>query len=186
MEKPLDLDVTKSGSKDISLAYFSQRKASIESDSEEVSYKLALEVDKNFFKYLKKFNLAEDKYILVLPSANHYFYDKRELKKVRTFLSLRKLNLMTDIDLFLNTLFDMLSVNANFLGYFSDSNTDLKRKGFLSGLSTRIINLLDMKLVHYVNKNTVSQLLEKHGFKLVDMIEIDELTYFYAQKVCHS
>jgi hypothetical protein len=91
---------------------------------------------------------------------------------------------MSDIDIFLDNLFIMLPANANFIGCFSDRKTALKRNGFLSGLSTRVNNFLDMKLVHYIDKNTATEFLEKHGFKVVDMIEIDDLSYFYSQRVC--
>lgn len=184
MEKSLNPDVTNSGGKNMSPLYFAETKASIAPYSVEVSYKLSAVAGKNFFKYLKKFNLTGDRNIFILPASNHYFYDKKELKRVRTFISLRKLNLMSDIDVFLDTLFFMLPANANFLGYFSDSKTDLKRNGFLSGLSTRVYDILDMKSVHYMDKSAGRELLERHGFKVIDMLEIDDLTYFYSQRVC--
>lgn len=184
MEKPLNPDVTHSGDNIISSAYFAQRKASVEPGSDEVSYRLTVEAGKNFFMYIKKFNLNRDKNIFILPPSNHYYYDKRELKQVRTLLSLRKLNLINDIESFLDNLFIMLPANANFLGCFTDSKAALKRNGFLSDLSARVNNLLDMRLVHYIDKNALSEILEKHGFKVVDMAEIDNLTYFYSQRVC--
>jgi hypothetical protein len=34
-----------------------------------------------------------------------------------------------------------------------------------------------------MDKKDVSELLEKYGFKLIDMTEMNELTYFYTQSV---
>ena len=34
-----------------------------------------------------------------------------------------------------------------------------------------------------MDKKDVSELLEKYGFKVIDMTEMNELTYFYSQNV---
>jgi hypothetical protein len=137
---------------------------------------------KNFFSYLKSFNLSLETDLLILTPNNHYYYDEHELKSVRTLMNLKKLNFIKDLDTFLQTLFHILPPNVNFTGCFSDSNT-LKGNGFLSGLSTRFNNLLDFRTNHIMDKKDVSELLEKYGFKIVDITEMNGLTYFYSQSV---
>jgi hypothetical protein len=34
-----------------------------------------------------------------------------------------------------------------------------------------------------MDKNDVSEVLERNGFKIVDMTEMNGLTYFYSQKI---
>jgi hypothetical protein len=146
------------------------------------NFSLTAESGKNFFHYLKSFNLSMGPDLLILPPNNHYYYDENDLKSVRTFTNIKKLNLIKDLDTFLNTLFGILPPNVNFIGCFTDSKT-LKGNGFLSGLLTRFKNLLDSKTDYNMDKKDVSELLEKFGFKVIDMTEMNGLTYFYSQNV---
>jgi hypothetical protein len=141
---------------------------------------LTVEGGKSIFNYLKNFNLSNDPDIMILPPNHYYYYDKNDFQSVRTLISLKKLNQIKDIDTFLRTLFLILPPNVNFIGCFSDSNT-LKDQGFLSGLSNRLVNFIDSRTDRYIDKTNVSELLEKYGFKVVDMTEMNGLTYFYSQ-----
>jgi hypothetical protein len=146
------------------------------------NFSLTAESGKNFFHYLKSFNLSMGPDLLILPPNNHYYYDENDLKSVRTFTNIKKLNLIKDLDTFLHTLFGILPPNVNFIGCFADSKT-LKGNGFLPGLLTRFKNLLDSKTDYNMDKKDVSELLEKFGFKVIDMTEMNGLTYFYSQNV---
>jgi hypothetical protein len=42
---------------------------------------------------------------------------------------------------------------------------------------------MDSKTDHIIDKKDVSELLKKSGFKVVDMTEINGLTFFYSQNV---
>jgi hypothetical protein len=138
----------------------------------------------NFFLYLKSLNLSKESEILVLPSNHHYYYDGKELKSVKVLINLKKLNLIKHLDMFLNTLVRTLPPNANFIGCFSDTKT-MKEDGFqykwLSGLFSRFINFLDSRTDHVMNRKEVSELLERNGFKTIDMKEMHGLTYFYCK-----
>jgi hypothetical protein len=143
---------------------------------------LTAEDGKNFFRYLKSFNLSKGPDLLILPPNDHYYYDENDLKSVKTLINLKKLNLIKFPDTFLQNLFGILPSNVNFIGCFSDSKT-LRRKRFLSGLSTRFNNLLDSKTNYFMDKKYVSELLEKYGFKVIDITEMNGLTYFYSQNI---
>jgi hypothetical protein len=143
---------------------------------------LTAEGGKNFFHYLKRFNLAKEPDLLILSPNNHYYYEEIDLRNVRTLINLKKLNLTKDLDTFLNTLIHILPRNVNFIGCFSESKI-LNGNEFLSELSTRFNNFLDSRTDHNMDKKNVSELLEKYGFKVIDMTEMNELTYFYSQNV---
>ena len=146
------------------------------------NFSLTAEGGRNFFRYLKSFNLPRGSDLLILSPNSHYFYDETELKNVRTIINLKKLNLLEDPNRFLQTLFLILPPNVNFIGCFSDRKA-ITGIGFISEFSTRINNLLDAKTVRNLDKKTVSELLEKHGFKVIDMTEMSGLTYFYSCNV---
>jgi hypothetical protein len=137
---------------------------------------------KNFFHYLKRFNLSKEPDLLILFPNNHYYYEEIDLRNIRTLINLKKLNLIKDLDKFLHTLIHILPPNVNFIGCFAESKTH-NGKEILSGLSNRFNNFLDSRTDHNMDKKDVSELLEKYGFKVIDMTEINELTYFYSQNV---
>jgi len=146
------------------------------------NFSLTAEGGKNFTSYLKRFDLFKEPDILILSPNIHFYYDENDFKNVRTFIILKKLNLIKDLDTFLHTVSCILPTNVNFIGCFSDSKP-FKWNGFLSELSTRLTNIMDSKTDHNIDKKDVSGLLEKSGFKVVDMTEINGLTFFYSQNV---
>ena len=146
------------------------------------NFNLTAEGGVTIFKYLKSFDLFKEPELLILSPNIHFYYDESDLKDVRTFILLRKLNLIKDLDTFLHTLSLILPANVNFVGCFSDNKT-LKWNGFVSNISNKINNILDSKTDHFLDKKDVSELLEKHGFKIIDMTEMDELILFYSQTV---
>jgi len=140
----------------------------------------------NFYSYLKNIGLFGEPDLMILSSKHHYYCDGKELKSVRTLINLKKLNLIKHLDMFLFTLIRILPQNANFIGCFSDSKA-LKGNAFRvyrpSRLFNRFINFLDSSSDHNMDKNEVSEVLERNGFKIVDMTEMNGLTYFYSQKI---
>jgi hypothetical protein len=143
---------------------------------------LIAEGGENLFHYLKSFNLLRDTHLIVLPSNHHYFYDENDLQGVRTIVNLKRLNLIKDLDSFLSTLRRILPSNVNFIGCFSDCKSFTGAE-FFSRLSVRFNNLLDPRADRDMKKQNVTVLLEKHGFKVIDMTETDGLTYFYSQNI---
>jgi hypothetical protein len=138
----------------------------------------------NFFRYLKSLNLSKESGMLVLPSNHHYYYDGKELKNVRILINLKRLNLVKHLDMFLNTLVRILPPNTNFIGCFADDKP-LKGNSFYfyhpSRLFGRLINFLDSRTDYIMNKNEVTALLERNGFKTINMKEMNGLTYFYCK-----
>ena len=147
-----------------------------------VHNKLSGEVDENFINYLNWHGLANENNLLVLSSKMHYYYDYEELKEVTTLINLKKLNLINHLDDFLHTLCSGLSPKANFIGCFSDKKTQ-KGVSVTSRLYKKVINFLDSKIDVDIDSKDFSRLLESHGFKIIDMTEINGLTYFRTQNL---
>ena len=146
------------------------------------NFNLTAEGGVTIFQYLKKFNLFREPELLILSPNIHFYYDENDLKDIRTFILLRKLNLIKDLETFLHTLALILPSNINFVGCFSDNKT-LKWNGFVSNISNKINNILDSKTDNLLDIKEVTELLEKHGFKVVDMTEMNDLILFYSQTV---
>ena len=117
---------------------------------------------------------------MILSPNIHFYYDENDLKGIKTFLLLKKLNLIKELDIFLDTVSQILPANVNFVGCFSESKS-LNVNGFLTEMSARFTNFLDFRTDHIMGRKDVSELLNKHGFKIVDMSEINGLTFFYSK-----
>ncbi len=146
------------------------------------NFSLTPEGGKNFFRYLKRQNLFNDRGLLILSPNNHYFYDESELQGVQTVLNLKRLNLVNDLDTFLYSVYQILAPEVNFIGCFTEYET-VKWYRFLSGLSYKINNLLDLKTDTYLSRKDITHLLAKNGFKVIDMTTMNGLTFFYSKKV---
>jgi hypothetical protein len=146
--------------------------------------KIIAEGGENFFLYLKKLGFATENNLLALSSVHHYFYDENELKNVGSLVNLKKLNHIKNLDSFLQTLFHMLPTDANFIGCFSDDKNQ-NQNGLTSykpsRLLNRFINFIDSKTDHILDKSKVFEALEKNGHKIIDMTEIDGVTYFHSK-----
>jgi hypothetical protein len=138
----------------------------------------------DFYSYLRKIGLSREPNLMVLSSKHHYYYDESDLKEIRTLVNLKRLNLVRHPEAFLNNLARILHGGANFVGCFCDSK-DLRKSGKhffqTSRLLTRVVNLLDSKTDRTLDSKSVTQMLESHGFKIVDMTLIDGTTYFNAK-----
>jgi hypothetical protein len=141
--------------------------------------------DENFINYLKWHGLANEDNLLVLSSKLHYYYDYEELKEVTTLINLKKLNLVKHLDDFLHTLYNGLSPKTNFIGCFYDRKTQ-NRVNVISRLYKRFINFLDAKIDVEIDSKDFSRLLESHGFRIIDMTEINGLTYFRTQNISRT
>ena len=143
---------------------------------------LIAEGGENFLNYLHHHGLADGDNTLVLSSRRHYYYDPNELESVTTLINIKKLNLIKHLDSFLQSVVLVLSKDSNFIGCFSDWKTQ-KSTGLHSRMYKGLINFLDAKIDAEYDKNYISRLLESYGFKVIDMTEINGLTYFRAQNI---
>ena len=139
----------------------------------------------DFFQYLNWIGLAKEPNLMVLSSMHHYYYDHNDLKGIRTLINLRRLNQVRHIESFLHTLYRILPSRSYFVGCFKNSNHNGNRAKFYR--PTRFFNglagIFDSRTERSMSKNTVTKLLEEHGFKFNDFTDINGITYFYAQSI---
>lgn len=160
------------------------------------------------YSYLEKFKLTESENILFLPLVRHYIYNSEDLKKVDCIVNFKLLNRTSHIRHFLFTMNRLLPLEGQFVGCFLDYKKQkqriLKTKhsllgyvflmsyGFVNRFIPRVPVIKQMQ--HILNggkvkclaKSEAKTLLEKNGFKAVNMTEIDGLTYFIARKINHN
>jgi hypothetical protein len=141
---------------------------------------LIAEDGENFYNYLECHGLVKEDNMLVLSSKHHYYYDPYELQSITTLINVKRLNFIKHVDSFLQSVGHVLSPESNFIGCFYDFKSK-KGSGFTSRMFKGLINFIDARIDVDYDKNDVSRLLESHGFKVVDMTEINGLTYFMAQ-----
>jgi hypothetical protein len=164
---------------------------------------LTAEGGESFFNYVDWLGLARDPGLIVLSSMHHYYYDVDDLKNVETIVNILPLNQIRDIKNFFHSMSNLLPQKSNFIGCFIDTkkqngfsgnnhisvpqthrNENHFENGTGSGipLLKMIWNFLDSKTNRFMSRRNVTLLLEENGFKVLDMTELNGLTYFQAQK----
>jgi hypothetical protein len=172
--------------------------------SNPVLEKLVAEGCENFFKYFELLGIANDPNIVVLPSSHHYYYDTEDMKEVKIVVNMKHLNQIKDVKDFLHSIYHILSHQSFLVGIFIDrkyqngffsnsalnqSLTRAKADAVENGIESRIpflnmmYNIMDLKTNRYMSKHSVTLLLGDAGFKVLDMTELNGLTYFCTQKV---
>ncbi len=167
-----------------------------------ISKMLTSEGNESFKNYIEWLGLAKDPKLVVLSSVHHYYYDAEELKNIKTVVNLKELNQIKDINSLIHSMFLILPSRCYFLGCFSDSrkqslfsfrgknsvrDSEKQSEEVKNGIVSRIpilntiFTFLDAKTNKYLSGNQVAILLENNGFKVIDMTELDGLTYFCAQ-----
>ena len=137
----------------------------------------------DFYQYLKWLQLAKKPYLLALSSLHHYYYDSDELKRIRTLVNLKKLNNINQLDSFLGIVVRMLPQKANFVGHFKSNDQERSVFPFYqsSKFFDRMVNFIDSRTDRSLSKKEVSNLLEEHKLKIVDITEINGMTYFCSR-----
>jgi hypothetical protein len=164
---------------------------------------LNADVRTDLINYLEELGLVNEPAILVIPSSRHYFYDIDDMKGVKTIVNLKQLNYVREIRDFLHRVSEMLPRESNFVGCFIDNrsqngfsdkygnlprNVSEKAEAYENGIESRIpfinrmYSFIDLKTNRYLTKKTVTNLLEECRLQLVEMKEINGLTYFNARK----
>jgi hypothetical protein len=168
---------------------------------------LTSDFSESFSDYIAILNIPRDLNIMILPSAKHYYYEAKDLKKVKILVNLKQLNDIKNIWDFLRTVSAVMPLKSYFIGTFfnhRDKNIFLsdphKPAAAASepfdlvenGISSRVpfLNLLyrliDFRIERYMTKTTVSLHLDKVSLKVLNMTDIKGLTYFCAQKTPHA
>jgi hypothetical protein len=155
------------------------------SENNSISEILASEGRSDFYSYIQGLGLAKDKNLVFLSSIRHYYYDAEEMKDVQTVVNLKGLN-----SNFIGFFIDNKKVNGyelrnNFSIHQENIINDELENGVVSPnpFLNMLYSFMDLKTNKYLSGSSVSMMLEDHGFKVLDMKEVNGLTYFHAQKV---
>jgi hypothetical protein len=164
---------------------------------------LKAEGGESLFNYSEWLGVTNEPDFIVLSSNHHYFYDEEELRIISTIITVKKINQIRNIGEFFETIFRLLPSGSKLIGSFVDNNriennysiTNSPINGSINksvalenGIITRnpflnmIFSLFDSKTNKAMSKARVNELLRAHGFKILDMTELDGITYFCAQK----
>lgn len=76
-------------------------------------------------------------------------------------------------------------MNTNPTDSYYKRNSDAIEKGIVSSspILNMIYNMMDSRTNKYMSERSVGFLLEEHGFKVMNMTELDGLTYFCAKSL---
>jgi hypothetical protein len=163
---------------------------------------LTSESNQSFRHYIEWLGLSHDTRLVVLSSIHHYYYDAEEMINVKTVVNLKELNQIKEINSFLHSMFLVLPPKCCLIGCFVDNkkqngfsfrkrapvsypelNTEDEKNGIVSSIPflNTIFSLLDARTNKYLSGKHVIQLLRNNGFLVMDMTELNGLTYFCAQ-----
>jgi hypothetical protein len=157
--------------------------------------------------YVKRLCTTKESEVLVLSSNGHYFYDAEEMKNIKIVTSFKELNKISDLKVFLQSVYSIIQPKTFFIGHFTDfnqtgkindeaditqqlslkTNEDIKngiRSRFT--LINRLYNILDARAFNSLSRRTVELYLRNSGFKVVDMTSIKMTTCFCAQRLPSS
>jgi hypothetical protein len=181
-----------------------RRNSSVLVENNTVSEILAAEGGESFNNYIEWLGLDKDPNLVVLSSMHHYYYDAEEMRNVRTVVNMKELNHVKDIKGFLHSVFHIMPGKSYFIGCFtdnkkqngfalknssSDSDSKNKSEAVENGIISRIpflnmlYSMMDLKTNNFLSRTGTTMLLENHGFKVLDMTELNGLTFFCAQRL---
>jgi hypothetical protein len=166
--------------------------------------KLRTEGGESFYNYVDSLGFSNDSNLIVLSSRHHYYYDSEEIDKAKTVVNLKELNRIKEIKSILQSHLHFLPKKCNFVGCFVNNkknerfglkenatsnekvmNSDDIELGILSRFPflNMLYSLMDSKTNNYLSEERVASMLGVHGFKVIDMKEVNGLTFFHSQKL---
>lgn len=144
---------------------------------------IRLEAGTDFIRYLYFLQLEKETNLMALSSKHHYYYDFDDLKSIRTLVNLEKLNKIKSLESFLQSVVRILPQEAVFIGYFKNDTGN--RSVFSFNQTTKLfngfVNYFESKTDRSLTKDDVSRLLEEHKLKVVDITDINGMTYFCSR-----
>lgn len=172
-------------------------------ESDEMVQIIRAEGGESLYNYVEWLGVINEPEIIVLSSQRHYYYDEDDLKSISAVVNLKQLNQIKNLEEFFETIFRLIPQGSKFVGSFAENgkykNSSFRDKSSLNGSLTTseaaengiisrnpflniIYSLIDLKTNRYMTKRSVEDLFTTCGFKILDMTDLNGLTYFLAQK----
>jgi len=139
----------------------------------------------SFFRYLWSAGLTKESGMIILSSHEGANWGRRDLKDARMLVNLRRLDLIKHLEMFVSSLVRLLPPETTFVGCFSQrgfisagAGGSDSHGGFWNGLAGHGTGTCQM-----LNRARVSALLEGSGLEVIEMREMNGLTYFHSRKM---
>ena len=141
--------------------------------------------DADLFKYIQYHNLVKNNNVFFLSGKHFYFYDKKDMRGIKTVIHLKKLNNVKYLDNTIKQLHGTLSKKTILCGRFVHCKPirGMSNSIRFAKLYEVVMNLLDNNTNRYLTKRMVTSYLGAYNFKILDMTEIEGITYFHAKKL---
>jgi hypothetical protein len=137
----------------------------------------------DLIQYLHILNLEKEPNLMALSSTHHYFYDSNDMQSIRTLINLKRLNNIKSLGSFLQNVVRILPQEAIFIGYFKNDTGN--RSVFSFYQTTKffngVVNYFDSRTYRSLTKDDVSRLLKENMLKVVDITDINGMTYFCSR-----
>jgi len=166
--------------------------------------KLITEGGEGFYNYVDSLGLSLDPNLIVLSSTHHYYYDAEEISRAKTIVNLKELNRIKEISGLLHSHLPFLPSHCNFVGCFVNNNkverfalrksltplekinnSDNQELGIVSRFPfmNMLYSFMDSRTDTYMSEHSVTIMLGNYGFKVLNMTDVNGLTFFHSQKV---
>lgn len=139
----------------------------------------------SLFRYLVNAGLFRVPGVIILSRNDHANFGAVDLKRVTTLVTLRRLNLVKHLEMFLNSLARILPPDTNFVGCFSPAKdrVAVSRSAGRHGGLVGFFSHYHSAECHALNRSNVSEMLERNGLSLISMTEMNGVTYFHSRKM---
>lgn len=152
----------------------------------------------SLFRYLMESGLFSGQGVVILSRHDRATFGTVDLRRATTLITLRRLNMVKHLEMFLSSLARILPPGTNFVGCFSPAKKETvvaDRHGredvLVGGPSVHgSEDVLDGRpSVHgsdgfrSLNSRMVSEMLERNGLSLISMTEMSGVTYFHSRKI---
>lgn len=138
----------------------------------------------SFFRYMRRAGISGEPGLIILSSNKGANYGRIDLSRARTLISLRRLDLIKHLEMFVSSLVMLLPPQTCFVGCFAHQrNTSWGEE--IHGTGPHFL----ARLLHHhaagnseLSRERVSALLGRCGMVVIDMKEMNGLTYFHSRK----
>ncbi len=139
----------------------------------------------SLFRYLMTNGLFGGPGVVILSRHDRATFGTVDMRRATTLITLRRLNMVKHLEIFLSSLSRILPPGTNFVGCFSPAKKDstvTERPGREYSFPGWLFHFSRVEC-HSLNRRKVSDMLERNGLRLVNMKESNGVTYFHSRKI---
>ncbi len=137
------------------------------------------------FRYLRNRGLFNGPGVIILSRHDRATFGTVDLRRATTLITLRRLNMVKHLEMFLSSLSRILPPGTNFVGCFSPERGEsavTERPGREYDFPGWLFHFGRMEC-HSLNSSKVCEMLERNGLSLISMTKMNGVTYFHSRKI---